>query len=145
VQYCQYLNDVVTTTKVDVRTNTEVLDIVGAVPQVPLPRPKPKPPTEGAGPAVSHSPAQVDATATTGDNIAHGHGHIHGPDCGHKHAPHGEATAGQAPVASPEEDEREVDLDTIPTIIVETSKGLFGCKFLVWAGGEFQWVTRLLF
>lgn len=36
-----------------------------------------------------------------------------------------------------------MDISSIPTITVHTSKGQLGCKFFIWAGGEFQYPSRL--
>lgn len=106
VQYCRYLNDVATTVKLDVRTNTEVLDVTGFEPH-----PAPKAPTEGAPHTHDHAHAHDD------------HHHHHD----HTHCEHHDPT-----------NVEEIDLDKIPTITVNTSRGLFTCKFFVWAGGEFQ-------
>jgi hypothetical protein len=155
-EYCRYLNDVASTTRIDVRTGIEVLDVVGAEVQ-----PKQGPPpqfaaaaaeagagTEGAatrvldgtadephsvapgsegGPAVAPDATMHDASADAAEaptpHDEHQHDHHH-----HHHHHH----------QQPPEPE-EVDLESIPTITVHTSKGAFGCKFFVWAGGEAQY------
>eukprot|EP00038_Savillea_parva_P006869 m.166437 g.166437 ORF g.166437 m.166437 type:complete len:432 (-) comp12689_c0_seq1:119-1414(-) len=128
-EYCRYLNDVVSTTKVDVRTGVEVLDVTGAEAQTRLP--EHPPPTEGSAP-VEATQADAVASATdvaTGTDTTHDDHHNHDHHCHH----HGHNT----------QESEAVDLDTIPTISVHTSTGTIGCKFFIWAGGEFQFPKRL--
>jgi len=130
-EYARYLNDVATTTKIDVRTEVEVFDVAGAEAY------KPGRPSSKAGANDTASPGAAAAAAPPDhgdDTMAMEGGHIDAG--GHTHPDPEREYLGDFP-------EGGVELDSIPTIVVSTSKGAIGCKFFVWAGGEFQFPKSL--